>query len=173
LLISENYRELNAKLHESNSNYGKTGLKYASFVLDMCKQFFSNDVLDYGCGKRTLEAKLVKHGINVTNYDPALPEFCSIPEPHDIVVCTDVLEHIEPEFLDNVLDDLARVTKRAGFFTIATRPAQKTLEDGRNAHLIQQEFRWWLPKLWERFELRMYNATTHWKEFIVIVEPHK
>jgi hypothetical protein len=52
-----------------------------------------------------------------------------------------------------VLDDLKRVTDKYGFFTIHTGPAVKTLPDGRNAHLIQQPFDWWQPKIKERFEI--------------------
>jgi len=70
-----------------------------------------------------------------------------------------VLEHIEPEFLDNVLDDLKRVTQAAIFCTIHTGPAVKTLSDGRNAHIIQQPMQWWLPKLWDRFDLQSVQVT--------------
>jgi 2-polyprenyl-3-methyl-5-hydroxy-6-metoxy-1,4-benzoquinol methylase len=65
------------------------------------------------------------------------------PEPHDIVACTDVLEHIEPDCLDDVLKDIRRCTKKVAFLLIATRPAIKVLADGRNAHLIQQPYTWW------------------------------
>jgi hypothetical protein len=80
-----------------------------------------------------------------------------VPDPADIVACTDVLEHIEPECLEDVLADLRRVTKKMGFFTIATRPAKKFLSDGRNAHLIQQDARWWLEKLWAKFHVQQFN----------------
>jgi hypothetical protein len=76
-----------------------------------------------------------------------------------MVCCIDVLEHIEPDLLDNVLDDLKRVTKRIGFFTVSTSPAEKTLPDGRNAHLIQAAPEWWLPKFMERFELHVFQRT--------------
>ncbi len=52
-----------------------------------------------------------------------------------------------------MLRDLKRVTKRKLFFNIATRPAQKTLPDGRNAHLIVETAEWWLNQLWERFKV--------------------
>lgn len=40
------------------------------------------------------------------------------------------------------LDDLRRETRKAGFFAIATHPAEKTLPAGRNAHLIQHPSAW-------------------------------
>jgi hypothetical protein len=70
-----------------------------------------------------------------------------------------VLEHIEPDFLDNVLDDLAAVTVGYGFYSIHTGPARKHLADGRNAHLIQKPSSWWLPRLCERFEVEGLRPT--------------
>jgi len=79
-----------------------------------------------------------------------------------------VLEHIEPDLLDNVLDDLKRVTAGKGIFTVHTGEAVKTLPDGRNAHLIQQPPEWWLPGLIERFDLVAFNRMP--MGFWVVVE---
>ena len=87
--------------------------------------------------------------------------------PSDLVACIDVLEHIEPDCLDAVLDDLARVTARVGVFTIATGPAAKTLPDGRNAHLIQEAPEWWMPKLFRRFKVKSF--TDQGETLLVIV----
>lgn len=120
----------------------------------MCEAAQTRDVLDYGCGKRTLESAL---GFGINNYDPALEGLDASPAPADIVCCTDVLEHIEPDCLTAVLADLRRVTKRAIFLTIATRPAKKFLADGRNAHLIQKPARWWIERLWDAgFRVRQF-----------------
>jgi 2-polyprenyl-3-methyl-5-hydroxy-6-metoxy-1,4-benzoquinol methylase len=110
----------------------------------LCDEYGTKDVLDYGCGKRTLETAL---GFEIANYDPCIPGLDSPPKAHDIVVCTDVLEHIEPECLDAVLSDIRRCTKRVAFLLIATRPAKKFLADGRNAHLIQKDEKWWSERL--------------------------
>jgi hypothetical protein len=74
------------------------------------------------------------------------------------VVCTDVLEHIEPELIDNVLDHLKDLTRKVAFLAIATRPARKNLADGRNAHLIIQPSSWWLAKLFYRFNIVSFEA---------------
>lgn len=139
-VISPEYRELNRKLHEGPFGSGGGAL------VDDIKRFIplDGDILDYGCGKQTLSRKL---GANVTDYDPCIPGLDAVPEPHDFLVCLDVLEHIEPEYLDNVLADLKRVTKRIGYLRICTRKAKKTLSDGRNAHLIIETQDWWLAKL--------------------------
>jgi hypothetical protein len=86
-----------------------------------------------------------------------------------MVACIDVLEHIEPDCLDDVLDHLAGLVQRLGFFTVHTGPAIKVLPDGRNAHLTQQPARWWLPKLLDRFDLMMFQKTE--QGFWVLVAP--
>jgi len=82
-----------------------------------------------------------------------LPGLDATPEPHDLVCCIDVLEHIEPECLEDVLDDLVRVTLKNLFVNVSTSLAIQILPDGRNAHLIVEPCRWWMEKLWDRFGL--------------------
>jgi hypothetical protein len=155
-MISEEYRALNLELHQRNKNYGVTGHMYAKDVLKIAVIHDCKDVLDYGCGKQTLNMALPQ--LKVRGYDPALPGLDKEPSPADLVVCTDVLEHIEPEHLDAVLDHMKTLTKKCFFMTIATRPAQKTLADGRNAHLIQEGLSFWVPKLDSRFDVRMIES---------------
>ena len=75
------------------------------------------------------------------------------PEPADLVVCTDVLEHVEPECLENVLDDLKRVTKQALFLAVSTRAANKSTSDGQNTHKIVEDLEFWRPKIRKRFDI--------------------
>lgn len=101
----------------------------------------------------------VDHKVRVHLYDPGIEELDLKPEPRDMVVCTDVLEHIEPDCVDNVLDDLKRVTKKIAFIDVCTVEAIQKLPDGRNAHLIIEPMEWWLPKLMERFTLQSMART--------------
>jgi hypothetical protein len=50
-------------------------------------------------------------------------------------------------FLGNVLTDLVRVSSKAAFATIATRPASKHLADGSNCHRIVQPGEWWIDRV--------------------------
>ena len=165
MLISSGYQELNAQLHDDRPDYGTSGQKWAQIVSMLMQEYGCVSVLDYGCGKRTLERAL---GFPIKNYDPCIPEFAQAPEPADLVCCTDVLEHIEPECIDAVLDDLKRVTGKVAFFTVATGPAKKALPDGRNAHVLQRPPKWWLPNLWERWDLLAYRDLG--PEFMVILK---
>jgi hypothetical protein len=69
--------------------------------------------LDCGCGKETLANELPQ--FTVHRYDSAIPDLDSPPEPHDLVICTNLLEHVEHEFVAMVIDDLARVTNKTLF----------------------------------------------------------
>ena len=153
-LISPDYMALNAELHQEAS-YGASGWKCAD---DVTRVFLENGlktILDYGCGKGTFSDALKKNGsyLIVHEYDPAVPGKAADPPSADLVLCSDVLEHVEPECLDAGLDHISSKAKRAAFFIIATRPALKTLPDGRNAHLTVETGDWWLERLAKNFNM--------------------
>ncbi|GAB3365552.1 MULTISPECIES: FkbM family methyltransferase [Giesbergeria] len=149
--ISHEYAQLNAQLHLERSDYGTSGRQWATTVQYLLQQSKSSSVLDYGCGKQTLAQSLPD--IKILGFDPAIPGLDKPPMPSDLLVCTDVLEHVEPEFIDHVLDDLSRLTKKIALITVATRPAVKKLADGRNAHLTVQPFSWWQDRFEKRFDI--------------------
>jgi hypothetical protein len=172
-LISEEYRALQQELHR-NPGYGVASVGYAPLVADVIKARGYTELLDYGAGKGRLGEtlkQLLSPAPTVHHYDPAIPQWSAPPRPCACVACIDVLEHIEPELLPNVLDDLQRVTADYGIFTVATGPAQKVLKDGRNAHLIQQPPAWWLPQFLQRFELVAFNRMPG--GFWVVVEARR
>ena len=162
-VISDEYRRVQAQMHK-NPGYGRASIEVAPLVADYIRHHRIHEVLDYGAGKGRLAEELewlVPWPVRVHCYDPAIPEWSASPQPCEFVVCIDVLEHIEPDLLPNVLDDLRRVTSGAAVFTIATVAAMKTLPDGRNAHLIQQPAAWWLPQLLSRFELLQFTRAPY------------
>lgn len=116
-------------------------------------------LLDYGAGHNLSLRENLKpeRNIKYQAYDPGVPELADDPVPAEMVVCIDVLEHIEPECLEDVLDHLEELTEKVLFATIHTGPAGKKLPDGRNAHLIQKAYDWWLPKFVERFVLHGFH----------------
>ena len=154
-IISENYLTLQKELHK-NPNYGVASIKFAPNVKKIFEDAKLSSISDYGAGKMNLKKTLNSLGLKNFEYfpyDPAFPDY-GPPKEADLVCCIDVLEHVEENFLDNVLDDLKKITKKFGFFTIHTGPAAKILKDGRNAHLIQKPPSWWLPKMCNRFEIK-------------------
>ena len=156
MLISDAYRALNTQLHEDKPTFGASGHKWAGHVHLLIRSHQTPHVLDYGCGKQTLR-KAIK-GVKVRGYDPAIEGLDKEPEPADIVVCTDVLEHIEPELLDNVLAHIKSLTRNVAFLVVSTRAAKKKLPDGRNAHLIVENPEWWQDKLKDYFDFWSWNV---------------
>lgn len=171
MLISDEYRKQQEKLHE-NPNYGVASLQFAPLVTQIVNKLGITDILDYAAGKgRLMHAIKPDHQVKVQCYDPGVPKWADTPTPSQMVCCIDALEHIEPECLDDVLDDLKRVTEQVGFFTVHTGPAVKILSDGRNAHLIQKDPEWWLPKFTQRFDLQTFQRLTNGFYVIVYARP--
>lgn len=166
--ISAEYVQLNRRLHEENPAYGVGGEKHAGTVLQLCDQFKTKNVLDYGAGKRRLGKAIP---FQIAEYDPAVPEIAEAPKPADIVVCTDVLEHIEPDKLPYVLADLKRCVRICGYFVIHTGPSSKVLADGRNTHLIQNGKEWWCMKLKKFFTVSRKSIIERGPLLYCIVAP--
>lgn len=112
--------------------------------------FVANGTVVHNCGKGYL-AKAIPWAID--EYDPAIAGKEESPKPADLVVCTDVLEHIEPDKIMLVLDDLRRCVRQMGYFVIHTGPSTKSLADGRNAHILQRDRRWWKTRLSKFFQI--------------------
>jgi tetratricopeptide (TPR) repeat protein len=158
-VISERYRSQLEKLH-ADPAFGVASVGYAPLVASLINGFGVTELLDYGSGKGRLMQALrgkVRNTVTIRCYDPAIPEFSAPPQPMQMVACIDVLEHVEPERLEAVLEELQRCTRRLGFFSVHTGPAQKRLEDGRNAHLIQKPADWWLLKFVQRFDVQLFR----------------
>ena len=172
--ISEGYRELNRELHEREPKYGgRAHVAAAAAVYALSRQVSTEDVLDYGCGKGDLARGLP---FPIREYDPAIPGKDAPPEPADLVVCLDVMEHIEPEYLAAVLQDLQRVVRKVGFFCVACGPAKKVLADGRNAHLIQQSPDWWRAKFDEHFlvlKSEVKRSPSGRESLVLLIGPHE
>jgi len=167
MLISAEYLKQNKILHERSVEFGASGFRWVDEVVRLVTEHKFETVLDYGAGKGLLRKGVMSRLPNLTfqNYDPAIPRWSADPKPADLLVCTDVVEHIEPERLQDVLDHMARLTLSYCLITGATRPATKKLPDGRNAHLIQENFAWWLEQLSSRFVMEKFSTDTSIQEF--------
>ncbi len=174
-VITDEYRSLNAELHTRRAGYGANGHKWADRIAGYVRESGATTVLDYGTGKGTLVRALRKKGLECAGYDPAMEEWSADPAPADFIVCADVLEHVEPDCLDDVLSDLSRLMRKAGLLVISLIPSDKELADGRNAHLIIQPAEWWMNRLHERFSevvvVPPRNRKTSGRELPVLVRP--
>ena len=171
-LISEEYKNLIQKKHHEDETWGTSAHRYSELLTDIINKANIHEVLDYGCGKGEFGRCITPdHSVRVHLYDPGIQNLSAIPEPRQMVVCSDVLEHIEPLCVDSVLDDLKRVTKSIAFLNICTFEVNDYLPDGRNVHITVEPLEWWLPKIMERFELQ--SLSVHHMGFWVIVKSHE
>lgn len=151
MLITDGYIEEQKVLHFKHlhsNKYGSGGPQFAELINGICAEQNIHELLDYGCGKAVLQ-KCLNASIHYQGYDPAIEQYSALPQPSDLVVCLDVLEHIEPECLKDVLQHLAWLSKRLLFVSISMQQAQsgRFLSDGRNAHLIIENDTWWKDKM--------------------------
>lgn len=156
-IITQEYKELQAEKHRIDPRWGSGSWRHIDDIERFMGETESKTALDYGCGKGNLK-KALQNPDWLSEYDPCIPGKDAKPDPADIVICTDVLEHIEPQLLDNVLEDIAKCAKRVAFLVIATRPAKNILPDGRNPHLIVENKEWWLEKIRKHFFVLDYNG---------------
>lgn len=169
-LISPQYLKTQRVLHAAPRGYGGRGDKWAGVVLQLALEYQASSILDYGCGQGTLATALRKKplkGIRIEEYDPAIPGKDQLPEPADLVNVTDVLEHIEPDRLTNVLEHIRSRARKVIWCVISTKDSNKVLTDGRNAHLIIQPAGWW------KYTLQEAGFTLHVAPPIVRSVPEK
>lgn len=152
VLITDEYRKLNREMHERKKGYGSNGKKLAPVVLGLIRKYKIRSILDYGSGKGSFKVALKPQvDIPIYQYEPAF----HIDErmPCDLVVCRDVLEHIEPDCIDNVLEDIRELTLRCFYASISTKPSADILADGTNAHRLQRKPEWWKEKIEGHFKI--------------------
>lgn len=170
-LISKEYRDDITKMHHQDDRWGSRGYNWAYLVAGISCIERCRTVLDYGCGKGTLVATLKKSGIIACDFDPGIPEKARTPFPADLVVCTDVLEHVEQDRLNITIEELVRLTVKCLFVVISTRPAGKMLPSGRNAHLTVKSADWWRIRLIDKgFSIRrVWDDSAGKQEFIALL----
>lgn len=148
-LISPEYARQNERLHEACAAYGVIGRRWVNKAAEICERYGYTTVLDYGCGKGTFKAN-APDWMHVHEYDPAVYGKRT-PIASDLVVCTDVLEHVEPCYLSNVIAHIKELGAHA-LIVVSTTASDKALPDGRNAHLILADDGWWYYQLSRHFD---------------------
>lgn len=109
-----------------------------------------SSVIDLGCGSGFIMARLRELGKEVCGVDGSVEALKAAPPSvkesivlrdltaplylgqYDLVVCTEVAEHLEEEFAEMVVDNICANTKHLIFFTAAT-PGQ-----GGHCHVNEQ-----------------------------------
>lgn len=148
------YLEQYKILHEKNKDFGTSSVFLKEPIVDYIKEIGAKEILDYGCGKGLLSDVLSEElSVNCCKYDPCIEQYSKAPDNKifDLLINTDVLEHIPLDDLDNVLNHMSSLCRNA-FINISCRRAISILPNGHNAHCTVFPPRWWQKKLQEHFK---------------------
>lgn len=162
---SPEYQAILKTMHET-TKWGGDGHWHADNIAFFARTMEAKTMLDYGCGRGTLRNRLLSnpYQMEISEYDPGIKGKEKEPKPADLVVCTDVLEHVELGSIGFVLKHINDLSKKGAYLVISCRPANSILPDGRNAHLIVKAPDWWMIKLEEYFPKAIITTKTHPKE---------
>lgn len=146
------YEEIYLKESDKGKLYGTSSESLLFKIYHWILQANPRSILDYGAGRSGLVNYFWRDGERVVaKYDPAIREIRTKPSsPFDLVLCTDVLEHIPQDFLPTLLKDIKASSTKV-FFTISLVAARRRLPNGLNAHLTVQSAQWWKELLNKHF----------------------
>ncbi len=143
------YREMAA----SGKNFrGLTVLNQVKSIKKLASAVGAKTMLDYGCGAgdaygsgNKMHHQLGFSRRDVTLYDPSFPKHSNKPHgKFDLVVCSDVLEHIPGDQVDEFVKTLYSHAGKALWASACCRPAKKTFPGTDiNLHCTVRPFQWW------------------------------
>jgi hypothetical protein len=159
--ISNDYRYQNQECHKQDKGFGSNGRRWAPFLVEKVRELLNAygsmkkaRVLDYGCGQNLLYRELATNHQEIfefmefVSYDPAIPKFMQEPRKyHHITMCTDVLEHVEPDKLDAVINHLFTITTKGIFINVPFRLGNRLLPDGTPCHKTVKDAVWWMSRI--------------------------
>jgi len=133
--ISDGYRETVLDMHSKSDWGNSSGQMSGDTIVSFLKSFPDiKTILDYGCGKGSLKIWAEDSGITGrewTLYDPGMPEFQEKPTgKFDLVITTDMLEHVEEKYLDDVIEEINSYTNKYLYNEIACYLARAFFQSG-------------------------------------------
>jgi len=152
------------KVYEEDTGYAKPHQAKIDYVVGWCEQ--AGSILDTGCGRGEYIRAVAPHVCSVTGveiskvccdkylsdvnyFNEDIVTYCKRDIRYDAVYCTDVLEHIPPLCLDEVLECLSSVSDHF-LFLVASGSDKKC---GYELHLSNFNFEEWTSILGERFKI--------------------
>ena len=176
--ILENYKKFHKfgtkKLTPSKTFAGYSLAKWINIIKKIIEENNCKSLIDYGCGKAILyNNKITIDNIKYNNvkdfwkikdcflYDPAIDIYDNYPkDKSDIVICTDVIEHIPEEDVITFIDDIYNLAHNSVFIVIATMPASKYFENGKNIHICLKSKDEW-KEIFQKFKLKYPKIKTY------------
>jgi SAM-dependent methyltransferase len=139
----------------TGSTYGSTN--HGRHAYSLVQGFKPRSVVDFGCGRNLFIQHLRRLRIDGLGVDFAFPEADIVAPMHrvpvsagiaDVVTSFDALEHLLPEEVDEVLDEMRRIAVPGGrfVFSICTKESQ-TKVNGEGLHPTVKPRGWWLDRI--------------------------
>lgn len=136
---------------------GYASTNHGRFAYRLVQGWKPRFVVDFGCGRNLFIHHLRRLGIDGLGIDFAFPEADIVAPMHrvpvsagiaDVVTSFDALEHLLPEEVDEVLDEMRRIAVPGGrfIFSICTRES-KTRVNGEGLHPTVRPLKWWLDRI--------------------------
>lgn len=131
-------------LYEIKPTYGASSQKIFDKVLEVIKEYNPKSILDYGCGRSALiDMIYASTNIAVYRYDPVFAEYNKLPTTKvDFVICTDVLQHIPENELDENLKEIASAGDVC-YFKIKCCDHPTTFPNGEPTNCTVHDKYWW------------------------------
>jgi len=166
-LISKTYLK-EIEYQHNTSEWGMAGFNHVPYIIDLANSINAKNILDYGSGCGKTANELRKNNFTVLEYEPGIESkrknlklINNLNFKTDLIICTDVLEHIERKKLINVLNHLKSINCMYYYVTVGTGPSYRFLSNGANAHLIQEDEHWWYNTLSKIFKIHTGNKWTY------------
>ena len=143
------------------------GEEIVPIFMNVAKPKVGSEIIDFGCGTGRASMAFAKHGLNVKMVDfvaNCLDDIVRdklgnrfvkldlekpLPIAAEYGYCVDTMEHIPPDKVDTVLNNILLAAKHV-FFAIPNGPDILGRMIGEQLHLTQHDFQWWKQKFVDR-----------------------
>lgn len=172
------YKFLFKNLNSYNSNLECYNYQYVINELNKINKF--NNILDIGTGRGNLIKFILKqypdikistsdienfHNIDIPFYKIDLTNINTLKdiEKHDIITCTDVLEHLPEESLKEIIEVFSKKCKVA-IFTIANH---SEIINNVQLHLIQKDLDFWREIIENFFKIKNFEIAYNGRLYLL------
>tara|TARA_R110000824_G_scaffold67611_1_gene175145 strand:- start:449 stop:1042 length:594 start_codon:yes stop_codon:yes gene_type:complete len=171
----DDIKKIYAYLYDKNMDhkgrhYGRQNWGEGSY--DLLNSLVVSSLIDVGCGRNDFVKWAREQGIEATGIDIASPLADVVCPAHDIpfednkfeyLTSFDMMEHLLPEEIDDVLIEFNRVASKGFLFHISHKESQSKVR-GKQLHLTVRPESWWIEKIEKFGETNTFKGLTSIKD---------